>query len=396
VRVTRESIRTLQEQVRAVHASPANQARARYWQVIPNERWEPAFIRTLPAPRHGGHIPFVVEPGLAMWAQILGFDQQMYYSDPLLYASAQLEMKLYHAQQFADDTYIDQTVRLLFAMLLEGSVLGVRHGFTKHGQPWLDYLNPPIAAPEDLQQLEPPDFFQSGIMPLVHRIYAEMCNALDDDFLVKFPDWIMGPFGVACELLGFDRFLMDMLSDPEFTHELLRRIVEARKSWQQQCDTFLGIERTRGLLGNDDVNCPTLSPALYRDVLLPLELELCAHYGGIYYWHSCGNTTRLLPDIARLPVLDLFHCGPWTDVAKACAVWEERGVPLEICLDPVDSVQLSSPEEQEARLRAVVAQIPPGAACYIKVDSLEVIRDLPTELAAIHSWIDGARRVLGS
>jgi len=275
-------------------------------------------------------------------------------------------------------------------------MVGVPYGFTEWGHPWLDYQQPPGKNVENLQQLEPPDFFGSGIMPLVHCFYAEMRQALDDDFLVKFPDWIMGPFGVACELRGFDQFLVDLLADPDFAQRFLRFIVEARTSWQQQCDSFLGIQRTRGLLGNDDVNCPTLSPALYRDAILPLEMELCQHYGGIFYWHSCGNTTRLLADIARLPVLDLFHCGPWTDVARACAVWGERGVPLEICPDPVEAVQLASPAQQERYLRDLKAQIPADVACYIRVDSLEIIRDLPSELAVIRSWIDVARRVLSS
>jgi uroporphyrinogen-III decarboxylase len=393
--VSRDRIRALMDQVREIHENPRNQARSHYWQILPNERWEPAFIRTLPAPRYGGSIPFVVEPGLTMWAEVLGFDMRAYYEDPLAYLTAQLEMKVYHAQHFKDDTYIDKSLRLLFATLLEGSVLGVPYGFTKQGHPWLDYLNPPIQDREDLKKLKLPDFYRTGIMPTVHRFYAEMTEVLDDDFLVKFPDWIMGPFGVACELRGFDQFLVDLLLDLEFAQQLLRFVVEARLLWQTECDRFLGVERTRGLLGNDDVNCPTLSPDLYRDVILPLETELSEHYGGIFYWHSCGNTTELLDDIARIPGLDLFHCGPWTDVTEACRVMGDRGVPLEICVDPVDKVQMASPADQKHYLEDIVAHIPDTVDCYIKADSLEVIRDLPTELAAIQSWIDAAREVLG-
>ncbi len=393
--VSRDRIRALMDQVREIHETPQNQARSHYWQIVPHERWEPALIRTLPAPRDGGKIPFVVEPALTMWSEILDFDIGAYYRDPLTYLSAQLQMKVYHAQHFKDDTYIDKSVRLMFAMLLEGTVLGVPYGFTEYGYPWLDYKNPPIKDPEDLNRLESPDFYKSGVMPLVHRFYAEMSDALDDDFLVKFPDWIMGPLGVACELRGFDQLLMDFLLNLEFAQGLLRFIVEARRSWQEQCDRFLSIQRTRGLLGNDDVNCPTLSPALYRDVILPLETELSEHYGGIFYWHSCGNTTKLLDDITRIPVLDLFHCGPWTDVAEACRVMGDRGVPLEICVDPVDKVQMASPADQKHYLEDIIAHIPDAVDCYIKADSLEVIRDLPTELAAIQSWIDAAREVLG-
>jgi hypothetical protein len=240
-----------------------------------------------------------------------------------------------------------------------------------------------------------PDFFGGGVMPEIHRLYAEMKDALDDDFVVKFPDWIMGPFGVACQLRGFDRILMDFVLNPGFAERILRFVVGARKSWQRECDRFLGTGRTRGVLGNDDVNCPTMSPSHYREILLPLEIELSESYGGISYWHSCGNTTRLLDAIACIPNLDLFHCGPWTDVSSACRIMGKQSVAVEICIEPVDQVQSASPAVQKRHLEDTIAQIPVDTACYIKVDSLEVIRDLPTELEAIQSWLRVARTVLG-
>lgn len=393
--VSRERIAVLQDHVRQIHASARNQERARLWRTTANDEWQPACIRTLPAPRRGGKMPFVVEPALAMWAQILGFDLRAYYSDPLTYLTAQLEMKVYHAQHFPDDTYIDKSLRLLFATLLEGSVMGVSYGFTDQGHPWLDYRHPPLQRPEDAALLKSPDFRSSGVMPLIHRFHGEIAAVLDDDFLIKFPDWLMGPFGVACELRGFDAFLIDLAADPSAAQSLLRVIMEARLDWQQQCDAFLGVSRTRGALGNDDVNCPTLSPAIYRECIQPIEVELCQRSGGISYWHSCGDTTRLLPDIAAIPVLDLFHCGPWTDVSLAGRTFAPQGVPLEIMIETVEKVQMADPAQQRRYIRDTVAKIPDDAACYVKVDSIEVTRDLPTELAALTSWIDAAREVLG-
>ena len=123
--VSQDRIKALMDQVREIHESPENQARARYWQVVPHERWEPALIRTLPAPRAGAKIPFVVEPALTMWSEILGFDTAAYYADPLTYLSAQLEMKVYHARHFQDDTHIDKSFRILFAAVLEGTLMGM-------------------------------------------------------------------------------------------------------------------------------------------------------------------------------------------------------------------------------------------------------------------------------
>jgi hypothetical protein len=394
MKVGRERIKRLMEQVREIHHSPQNQARAQYWQVVPHEQWEPGLIRTLPARRAGGKLPFVVEPGLTMWSEILDFDLRAYWEDPLTFVTAQLEMKVYHARHFQDDTFIEKGFRLLYAMLLEGSVMGMPYGFTDEGYPWIDYTTKVIGDEADLDRLAEPDFHTSGVMPTILRFYDEMRTVLDDDFLVTFPDWLMGPFGVACQLRGFDQFLMDLLREPQFSHRVLDTVVRSRLSWQAQCDRFLGIERARGVLGNDDVNCPTLSPWLYADVLLPRERYLSGVYGGISYWHSCGDTTRLLPDIARIPTIDLFHCGPWTDVGEACRVMGDRGVAVEICLDPVDKVQGAAPEGQKGYLEETAAQIPASTNCYIKVDSLEVITDLESELAAIGSWIGAARDVL--
>jgi hypothetical protein len=137
-----------------------------------------------------------------------------------------------------------------------------------------------------------------------------------------------------------------------------------------------------------------MSPSHYRDILLPLEIELSESYGGIAYWHSCGDTTRLLDAISQIPNLDLFHCGPWTDVSSACHIMGAKGIAVEICIEPVDKVQHASPIAQKRYLEDTIAQIPGNTACYIKVDSLEVIRDLPTELEAIQSWLRVAQTLL--
>jgi hypothetical protein len=73
----------------------------------------------------------------------------------------------------------------------------------------------------------------------------------------------------------------------------------------------------------------------------------------------------------------------------------QRTTAVEICLDPVDKVLAATPQVQRQSLQEARAQIAEGARCYVKADSLEVTRDLPTELEAIDSWIAAARDVLG-
>jgi hypothetical protein len=385
----------LMDRVREIAERPSNREKADMWRPLDPKGWEPAFIRTLPKRSPGGKIPFVVEPGLGLWSKLLGFSLHDYYHDPLTYAVAQLEMKVFHADHFDDDTVIDKGFRLMISTTLEGSLMGVPYELSEEGHPRLDYRRPPILSMEDIASFRPPDFHASGTMPALHGFYSTLRELLDEDFLVKFPDWIMGPFGVAAAMRGFENLLMDMVADREFAVRLLNLVIEARKGWQRELDGFLGIRRSRGLLGNDDVSCPTLSPAMYRESLLPLEKGLCEYYGGIFYWHSCGNTTGLLEHIAEIPRIDLFHCGPWTDVARACRCFEGRETALEIMVEPIDKVQLARGAERTAFLREIAGQIPPDTNCYIKADSLEVLRNPGQELEAVTAWISAAREVLG-
>lgn len=393
--VSKDKIKSLMDDVRKVHESPDNQNRAYFWQIRSKEDWQPAFIRTLPKREPGNKIPFVVEPGLGMWSQILGFNLGDYYSSPLTYLTAQLEMKLYHARMFKDDTFIDKTFRLMFATTLEASLMGAKYNFTRDGHPWIEYSHPPIKSLEDIQALVPPDFFRSGVMPIIHRFYEEINTLLDEDFLVKFPEWIMGPLGVAIQLRGFEAFLMDLIDAPENSGQLIEKIITARKHWQSDLDKFLGVQRTHGVLGNDDINVPIISPAQYRDIFLPIEHELCNYYGSIFYWHSCGNVTKLLPMIGSIRKLELFHCGPWTDIKKACSVFPGNGTAMEIVIEPVSKVQKASREQQKKILVELQREITSEANCFIKVDSLEVISNLPSDLQQILQWIEVAREVLG-
>jgi uroporphyrinogen-III decarboxylase len=393
--VSVKRFRELMAQVRDIEARPSNQEKVQYWQVVEQKDWQPALIRTLPQRKPDQKIPFVVELGLDFWSQLLDFSLVDYYNDPLTYGIANLEMKCFHAKHFKDDTYVDKSYRLLIATTLEGSLMGVPILYTKSGHPWLDYNNPPIQAYEDFENLKIPDFYTSGEMPKIIPFYEAQKEWLDDDFLLKFPDWIMGPFGVAALLRGFDKLLMGLVLEPDFINALLRLIVESRKSFQKQLDAYLGVERTCGLMGNDDVNCPTLSPALYREFLLPLEKELCDYYGSIFYWHSCGNTTKLVSSISEIPHLQLFHCGPWTGVTEACEAFRNKSTALEIMVEPVDKVMMASPQKMEDSLREMVDQIPDGTNCFIKVDSLETDGDLAHDLDVIKTWISTARKVLG-
>lgn len=97
------------------------------------------------------------------------------------------------------------------------------------------------------------------------------------------------------------------------------------------------------------MNSPSLSPEQYEEFILPCEKQLCKFYGGIGYWYSCENTTKLLDSIRKIPEIDVFHIGPWTDLRKSKEVFG-RNTALEKCLMPTADVQSASQSETEVKL----------------------------------------------
>ena len=91
------------------------------------------------------------------------------------------------------------------------------------------------------------------------------------------------------------RILACMIDDPKFVHEMMAFATECIKEWWTERARFFGEDGLQPLLlGNDEVGIPWVSPALYEEFILPYETDLSEYFGGIDYWHSCGNCTALL------------------------------------------------------------------------------------------------------
>ena len=125
---------------------------------------------------------------------------------------------------------------------------------------------------------------------------------------------------------------------------------------------------------------------------MPYEQELSAFHGGILYWHSCGDTTALDPLIAKIPNLEMFHVGPWTD-GETCMKVFRGAVPLEFCLHPVRDVQGAERPEIENRLRRIAAACE-GSPYTVRADGIQLMSGVETDLANLKKWLSVADRVL--
>jgi len=297
-----------------------------------------------------GKIPIIVCLDRPMWARLLGFRLDRFYQDPDYFLENQLRMDVYHLENLADDLFFDESIQVPGGASFESTLFGMRQAYGPKSEPWLDHAAI-VNNAADLAQLSTCDFYSAGPMPAVLQFHERLLELLAHSGMKPIlPGWIRGPLGVAENLRGTERLLMDLLSDPGFACALLRCVVEARKSWCLARDKYLGSSSVRlGVMYDDEVQVPMLSPRMYRQHILPLEQELCQFHGGLRYWHSCGDAAPFVPFVAEIPRIEMMHCGPYSDLDKIVGAFAGR-CALEVAVPPRKHFLEASEEGMRASL----------------------------------------------
>ena len=356
--------------------------------------WGRGPFRAVPKANGPGGIPFVLEPDISLWSAVLDIDIRSYYADADYYLASQIAINLHKLNVLRDNTWHKGEFNAWPGVAFELSMFGMDVGWHDDRSPWI--RNGPLLKDyDDLDRLTQPDFFKSGLMPLVHENHARLCERVGDRLSIVFPEWTVGPFGIAAHLRGVNDLLLDCLAEPEWVSRLMRFIVDCQFEYNRQRAKFIGRPIDQCLLYDDEVDCPTISPAIYRDLILPLEKEICEFHGGLTYFHSCGNLTKLIPLIREIPFIRMFHIGPWTDPAKAVEAFSD-GCAFDVCLDPIADVLHADEGRQRRRLREILSVLHGRAPFSIRADAFQKMEDWRADYRKILSWCEIARSELGS
>lgn len=386
----KNELKKLLDRVREISGEPKNLQKGMSWRThtdYTTDKW-----RGTPKPRRSlPKAPITVEPEMPMWGLMLGFKADKYYSDPVTYLKNLLKIMIYRYENWPEESGVATEIPIWLGVTLESSLFGARTLYEDNEYPWID-REPLIKNESDLAKIKEPDFKKSGLMPLAHRFYEVIGGLAGDEYNVVFPEWGRGPFGVATHIRGYENFLSDMIRNPHFAHRILRLITDARKQWIKDRADFLKKSVGKGNIYDDEVNCPSLSPGLYEEFVLPYEMELSDFHGGILYFHSCGDTTKLIPSIAKIATLEMFHVGPWTDVKTAMEAFK-GAVPLEICLHPLRDVQRATDDDMKRKL-ARIASACGESAFSVRADGLQNIGNLEEDVRKIERWMGIANTIL--
>jgi len=164
--------------------------------------------------------------------------------------------------------------------------------------------------------------------------------------------WVEGAFALASVLRGDTNVLLDIHDRPGWLKGLLDRLVEVGVAFARE-QVAAGAQ----VIGLGDSMASLVSPHHYRELVLPYEQRVFAavkEAGAIPRLHVCGDTSRLLPDMARsgAAIVDL----DWmVDLERAAEVFGPGGPAPCGNFDPVSVMLRGTPAQVEDAVRRCAA-----------------------------------------
>ena len=181
---------------------------------------------------------------------------------------------------------------------------GVERGLPETGGHYY-VVRPPLETAERISDLYAYSWPEPNLEWPGLRARAKQLNESTDKALVLNLE--VGFLHQAQFMRGFDRWLIDLVSDPALAAALMDHILDI---WLVEADAM--IEAARGcadvVIYADDIafqDRPMVSPALHKALLKPRQkrvFDLLTRSGMTVLYHSCGNVCSLLPDLVEMGV----------------------------------------------------------------------------------------------
>ena len=223
--------------------------------------------------------------------------------------------KMFCLSQAAHDIAGLEGVRVPFDVTTEASVLGATTGRgAVDRQPSISV--PALRDREGLDQLEIVEPSSGGATKAVLTAVDLLSSHMEG---IPVICGIVAPFMLACQLLGIEQTLMNMVREPSFVRMLVRKAEQFDQSYVVSAIdagadviTLIDATATGDILGTPQ----------YEEFALPYEtgLALRARFGGARsVLHICGNTYNLLDPIkgSGATGLSVDQCMDLLQVRKA-------------------------------------------------------------------------------
>jgi MtaA/CmuA family methyltransferase len=230
---------------------------------------------------------------------------------------------------------------------------------------------PLLADPSDLSALRTPDPGSGRRMSdrlEAIRMFREQLGGE-----IPIMGWVEGALAEAADLRGVPSLLADLYDRPEWVEELLERCVGVAIAFAQA-----QVEAGADIIGLGDSVASLVSPKMYRRYALPYErrvFDAVRAAGAVARLHICGNTSRIVPDMAETGA-DIIDLDWMVDFGAAARVYGEDGPAVCGNFDPTAVMLQGSPQDVR---RAVLECLRAGGSRCISAAGCEIPDGTPHE-----------------
>lgn len=232
-------------------------------------------------------------------------------------------------------------------------------------------LVPLLREPDDLYRLKSPDPCTAPRMSdrlAAIRYFREQVGGE-----APIMGWVEGALAQAADLRGISQLMLDVYDRPEWLEELLEKCVEVEIAF-----AHAQIEAGADIVGLGDAVASQVSPQMYRRFALPYEQRIFAavhEAGGMGRLHICGNTSRIVADMAQSGA-DIVDIDWMVDISRAAPIFDSQRVALCGNFNPV-TVMLQGSPAQVRQATLTCARL--GGARYISAGGCEIPDSTPVE-----------------
>ncbi len=272
-------------------------------------------------------------------AEFIGSDYAAFAADYHILVKANLRC----AQAFGMDQ-----VSAISDPYRETQGFGASIEFHKDGPPTSSH---PLESSKNFSALKQPYPYRSQRM--LDRIRAIESYYADVQKTYSILGWIEGPAAEAADLRNVMPFLIDLVEDPVFASELMRRCVETGIDFAQA-----QLRAGADTIGIGDAIASQVSARTYEQLILPQQavlVDAIKAMGGWVKLHICGDITHLLPGIATLDI-DILDIDYMVDM-KAARKKIGSKIAISGNLDPVRCVKQSTVAQIRQQLKRIYQEV---------------------------------------
>jgi uroporphyrinogen decarboxylase len=207
-----------------------------------------------------------------------------------------------------------------------------------------------LEDPGDLHGLSVPDPEKAARMPMLLDATEQVHRAIGHEVIVNGA--VVGPFTLAAILRGFENFIVDLLTDPEYAAALMEFAMNVGVAFARAF-----IDRGLGISINESwIAPPLLSPAMYQQHVFPVERQMIGRIKALGQDNvaliSGGDTTPIAHLMAATGT-SLLLADSNADQQRYVELCQENGIFVRASIAP-SLVKTGSDSDLKAAVERVV------------------------------------------